>query len=217
MAENKITLKSALEGASNVSVKPGNKLVFTVDVAPSEQSLESLTKSEYDNNGPLAEALKRATHGGINKKAPALAFTENPAPSDNFLGLYKTKRRSLPDEVIKQVRITDHLVASILRSRGNMLSLYGHMRKDRFDVGIEIEIKPEFYKILTPDQYEKVMQRIKRFEKLLLNCGHTQGLEHQEQMTIAEFFETQAKNGLAFGRFATEVIYDKNADPDEDG
>ena len=225
MADDKKTFKSALNDATNVGVKPGQKVMFTIDVAPPEappagQNLEQLAKSEaYTASGPLSDALKQAMGGGagIMKKAPSLAFTENPAPSDNFLGLYKTKRRSLPDEVIKQVRITDHLVAAILRSRGNMLSLYGHMRKDRFDVGLEIEVKPEFFKILTPDQYEKVMQRIKRFEKLLMNCGHTQGLEHQEQMTIAEFLETQTKNGMAFGRFATEVIYDRNVAPDEDG
>jgi hypothetical protein len=220
--DKKVTLKSALADASNVAkVSPGNKLVFTVDVEPSEQSLESLAKSQgsaYDsNNGPLSDALRAAMGSVGGKKAPALAFTENPAPSDNFLGLYKTKRRSLPDEVIKQVRITDHLVAAILRSRGSMLSLYGHMRKDRFDVGIEIEIKPEFMKILTPDQFEKIRQRIKKFEKILISCGHTQGLEHQEQMTIAEFFETQTKNGLAFGRFATEVIYNRDVEPDENG
>jgi hypothetical protein len=218
--DKKVTIKSALADASNVGkATPGSKIVFTVDVAPQAEDLDSLMKSQQypSNNGPLSDALRHSMGSANGKKAPALAFTENPAPSDNFLGLYKTKRRSLPDEVIKQVRITDHLVAAILRSRGNMLSLYGHIRKDRFDVGIEIEIKPEFKKILTPDQYEKVVQRMKRFEKLLLSCGHTQGLENQEKLTIAEFFETQAKNGLAFGRFATEVVYDRDAEMDEDG
>jgi hypothetical protein len=162
------------------------------------------------------QALKRA-NGVTDRKAPALAFTENPAPSDNFLGLYKTKRRSLPDEVIKQVRITDHLVAAIIRSRGNTMSLYGHERKDRFDTGLELEIRPEFYKILTPEQFEKVKLRMKRFMKILLSCGHTNGLENQELMTFAEYLETQTKNGVSFGRFSTEVIYDRTQEPDEDG
>jgi predicted component of type VI protein secretion system len=47
------------------------------------------------------------------------------------------------------------------------MKLYGHLRKDRFDVGMEIEIKPEFLKILTPDQYKKVAERVKRLEKIL--------------------------------------------------
>src|ERR1700677_580331 len=105
--EKKVTLKSALSDASNIKVGGNSKVVFTVDVAPAPeaQNLEDLAKSEaYSASGPLSDALRSAMNGGPGKKVPSLAFTENPAPSDNFLGLYKTKRRSLPDEVIKQVR-----------------------------------------------------------------------------------------------------------------
>jgi hypothetical protein len=180
---------------------------------------EALAKAGYSpmNNGsPLMYALQQAT-GSASKKAPALAFTENPAPSDNYLGLYKSKRRLLPDEVIKQIRITDHLVAAILRARGSMMSMFGHLRKDRFDIGMEIAIKPEFYQILDPEQYAKIITRMKRFEQILLNCGHTDGLELQEKITLAEFMDIQARNGLSFGRFSTEVIYDLSGDADENG
>src|SRR5208282_6103192 len=112
---------------------------------------------------PLMYVIQQAS-GSANKKAPRLAFTENPAPSDNYLGLFKSKRRLLPDEVLKQIRIQDHLVAAILRSRGSMFSLFGHLRKDRFDTGFEVSIKQEFYDILTPEQFEKVMERVKKFE-----------------------------------------------------
>lgn len=179
----------------------------------------SLKKAGYDPGNPqspLLLALQQAT-GSANRKAPRLAFTENPAPSDNYLGLYKSKRRLLPDEVIKQIRITDHLVAAILRARANMLSLFGHLRKDRFDIGVELAIKPDFMKILTPEQFEKVTERMKGFEQILLNCGHTQGLEQQDKMTFAEYLSIQTDNGLSFGRFATEVIYDRTSDPDSDG
>jgi len=180
---------------------------------------EHMAKAGYDpakGSSPLMYALQQAT-GSASKKAPALAFTENPAPSDNYLGLYKSKRRLLPDEVIKQIRIADHLVAAILRARGNMMSLFGHLRKDRFDIGMEVEIKPEFFKILSPEQYQKVMDRIKKFEQILLNCGHTDGLELQEKVTLAEFMDIQARNGLTFGRFATEVIYDMSGQSDSEG
>jgi hypothetical protein len=181
---------------------------------------ESMEKAGYSSiqpgSSPMLWALQQAT-GSAAKKAPALAFTENPAPSDNYLGLYKSKRRLLPDEVIKQIRIADHLVAAILRARGSMMSLFGHLRKDRFDIGVEIAIKPEFYEILNPEQYAKVMDRIKKFELILLNCGHTEGLELQEKVTLAEFLDIQARNGLSFGRFATEMIYDLSGDRDLDG
>lgn len=202
----------AVRAAAAVNKSP---MVF----AMSQHMDETLQKAGYEStnpHSPLMYAIQQAS-GSANKKAPRLAFSENPSPVDNYLGLYKSKRRLLPDEVLKQVRIQDHLVAAILRARGSMMSLFGHLRKDRFDTGIEVAIKEEFYEILTPEQFEKVMERLKRFERLLLNCGHTAGLEHQDKMTLAQFIDVQMQNGLTFGRFATEVIYDRSGDPDEDG
>jgi hypothetical protein len=192
-----------------------SKMMFAL----SQDAGEALEKAGYkadDPKSPLMFAIQQAS-GAANKKAPRLAFTENPAPSDNYLGLFKSKRRLLPDEVLKQIRIQDHLIAAILRARGSMLSLFGHLKKDRFDVGVEVALKKEFYDILTPEQYAKVTARMKRFEALLLNCGHTAGIEHQDKMTLAQYIDIQTQNGLNFGRFATEVIYDREAAPDEDG
>ena len=212
--DQKTSDQKAVEAAQAISESVKNKMVFAL----SETAGDALSKAGYEKSdaGPLMYALQEAT-GSAKKSAPALAFTENPAPSDNYLGLYKTKRRLLPDEVLKQVRITDHLVAAILRARGNMMSLYGHIRSDRFDVGIEIEIKKEFYNILTPEQFEKVKERMKKFEQLLLNCGHTAGLENQDKLTFAEYLGISAINGYTFGRFTTEVIYDRSGTPDADG
>jgi hypothetical protein len=167
--------------------------------------------------GPLAEAIKAMSGSAAKKKAPSLAFSELPSPQSNFLGLFKARTRLLPPELIKMIRTTDHLIAAILRTRGNMMRMYGRLRKDRFDLGLELEIKPEFLDLLTPEQYEKVVVRIKRLEKLLLNCGHTEGLEQQDQMTLGDFLNIQTINGLSFGSHATEIIYDRSGEPDEDG
>ena len=207
--------QDAVNAAATVNNSVKNKMVFAL--GPSME--ETMEKSGFEKSdaGPLMYALQQASGTANSKRAPALAFTENPAPSDNFLGLYKTKRRALPDEVLKQIRITDHLVAAILRCRGNMMSLFGDLRPDRFGFGLEIEIKPEIFKVLTPEQFDKVKERMKRFEKILLNCGHTDQLENQEKVTLGEFLDIQARNGLTFGRFATEVIYDRSVPPDEEG
>jgi intein/homing endonuclease len=196
----------------------GSKILFGMSDVPGEALEKSAPAygQSVDVKSPLMYALQRAT-GSANKKAPRLAFTENPAPTDNYLGLYKSKRRLLPDEVLKQIRIQDHLVAAILRARGSMFSLFGHSRKDRFDTGFEVAIKKEFYEILTPEQYEKVMSRVKKFENILLNCGHTAGLEHHDQLPLSQYIDIQMQNGMNFGRFGTEVVYDRESDPDEDG
>jgi hypothetical protein len=171
---------------------------------------ESLVKGESQ----LQQLIKQTT-GEAKKKAPSLAFSELPAPQANFLGLFKPRIRLLPPELIKTIRVTDGLVATILRTRGNIMKLYGHLKNDRFDVGMEVEIKPEFLKVFTPEQYEKVVQRVKRLEKLLLNCG--QGLEHQDRLTLADFLSTQTINGLSFGSHGTEIIYDRDAKQDANG
>jgi hypothetical protein len=207
--------QEAVLAAQTINNSVKNKMVFALSQDAAE-TMDSAGFSKSEND-PLLYAIHQASGSANSKKAPALAFTENPAPTDNFLGLYKTKRRALPDEVLKQIRITDHLVAAILRARGNMMSLFGHLRADRFDIGIEFEIKPEFYKILTPEQFDKVKERIKRAEKIILNCGHTDELENQEKLTLAEYMDIQCRNGLTFGRFATEIIYDRSAEPDQDG
>jgi hypothetical protein len=188
--------------------------------AMSQDAAETMAKSGYsaeDPSSPLLFAIQQATGSASTKKAPALAFTENPTPGDNYLGLTKSKRRLLPDDVLKLVRVQDHLIAAILRARGAHLSLFGHLRKDRFDVGIELSIKKEFEKLLTPEQFEKITQRMKQFEQLMLNCGHTAGLEEQDKTTLADFLDIQVRNGLTFGRFATEIIYDREGNPDQDG
>lgn len=207
--------KPAVEAAKVISEASKHSIVF----AMSQDAGEALEKAGYQQtnpHSPLLYALQQAS-GSATKKAPRLAFTENPVHSDNYLGLFKAKRRLLPDEVLKQIRIQDHLVAAILRARGSMLSLFGHLRKDRFDLGIEIALKKEFYAILTPEQFEKAMERVKRFENILLNCGHTAGLEYQDKMTLSQYIDIQMQNGLCFARFGTEVIYDREGEPDADG
>lgn len=216
--ENKTADSQKVEVAAAITeTKKPVQRVFAL----SQDAGEAMEKSGYkaeDPASPLLFAIQQATgQSSSTKKAPALAFTENPTPGDNYLGLTKSKRKLLPDEVLKVVRVQDHLIAAILRARGAHLSLFGHLRKDRFDVGIEISIKKEFEKVLTPEQYEKVTQRMKQFEQLLLNCGHTVGLEEQDKTTLADFLDVQVRNGLTFGRFATEIIYDREGQPDQDG
>jgi hypothetical protein len=177
-----------------------------------DSAIEALQKSEKKDlsstTGALQFVIDQAT-GNADKNAPRLAFTEQPNQPDNYAGFYKSKKQLLPDSLLKQIRITDHLVAAILRARGNMMALFGHLRRDRFDIGLEIGIRPEILKVLTPNQYTKVKTRMKRFEQQLLNCGETEGIENQDQMTLATYLNVQTNNGLTFGRFATEVIYDR--------
>lgn len=215
--ENKIATELAQASSAANAISDANKKGIIFALGHSDDDvLEKAGYSASNPASPLMYTLSQAS-GSANKKAPRLAFSENPAPSDNYLGLYKSKRRLLPDEVLKQIRLQDHLVAAILRSRGSMFSLFGHLKKDRFDTGVEVAIKKEFYEILSPEQYEMVMERVKKLEKILINCGHTAGLESQDKMVLSHFLDIQIQNGLNFGRFATEIVYDRSVEADKDG
>lgn len=175
-----------------------------------DQFNETMVKnSGSDLNQEMMKSLINHATGSANrnKHIPRLAFAENPTSYDNYAGIYKLKKGLIPDNILKQIRIQNFLIAAILRARGNTLSMMGHIRKDRFDVGIEVEIKNEFKDHIEPEQMVKINERIDRFLKLLINCGHTDGLDEEDKMTLPDFLYTQVNNGLGLGRFATEIIY----------
>lgn len=201
------------DSESKSAIKKGMSL--TLPEASNMSPLQELKSSSLDLS-PLQKALNDAT-GKATERAPALAFMESPNYNDAYAGVVKAKRNEIPDSILKMVRVQDYLIAAILRTRGGQLSQFGKKRKDRFDKGMEISIKPEFHKLLNTEQFAKVTERIKRLETIILNCGHTEGLENQQKMTLSQFLGLQVQNALTFGWMGTEVIYDRKSDPDKDG
>lgn len=188
----------------NKEQKKGSKVLFSsIDV---DQEDSALTKSEQ----PLSLVIQKALGNLKSKPAPRIGFTEDPQNTDGYAGIFKRKKGLLPDSVLKAVRVQNHLVASILRARSNTVSMFGRIKKDRFDIGIEVAIKPEFESHITPEQMVKIKDRIERFKKDLVNCGKTDGLPDNERMSLSEFFYLQSQDGLSLGRFATEIIKDDN-------
>jgi hypothetical protein len=195
------------------AIKKGMSL--TLPDASNMSPTEELQKSKMDLH-PLQKALNDAT-GKATERAPALTFMESPNYNDAYAGVVKSKRNEIPDSILKMVRVQDHLLAAILRTRGGQLSQFGKKRKDRFDKGMQVRIKSEFLKLLNTEQFAKVTERIKRLETILLNCGHTEGLENQQKTTLSQFLGIQVQNALTFGWMGTEVIYDRETAPDKDG
>ena len=191
---------------NNKEKKVSNKIAFDTIQAKQDEFNEAILKnSGYD----FAKLIKQAS-GSVNRrrKVPRLAVTEEPNQIDNYAGIYKLKRKLLPDFAIKQTRVANFLVAAILRARGNTMSMFGHIRKDRHDIGIDIEIKDEFKKIIEPEQMVVIKERIDKVIKILVNCGFDEGLPDKEKMTLSEYMDMQTRNLLSFGRMATEMVYD---------
>lgn len=168
--------------------------------------IENLQK-RVSSSGPLSALIKSAT-GQAEAGAVKLAFYQDPIEVSDYAGLFKTKRKLLPDHALKLIRTQNHLIASILRARGNTMAMHGHKRRDRFDVGLEVNLKPEFEKYVKPEQMAKIRERIERATKLFLTCGSTEDVREDEKMSLSEFLDMQARNGLTFGKHATEIIYD---------
>jgi hypothetical protein len=171
---------------------------------------KSTTTSSFGSFQPLMKNVPVSEEHTKKDKGVKLAFYTDPVESSDYSGLFKIKRKLIPDHIIKVIRIQNHLVASILRARGNTMAMHGNKRRDRFDIGFEVQIKPEFEKYVKPEQLEKIQDRISKFEKILLNCGHVEGVEHHDKMSLSQFLEVQAQNGLSFGRFGTEIVYDRD-------
>lgn len=186
-------------------------VIFSVGGEISEKNAKESGLQKAESSGFGVNYVVQSASGSAKKKAPRLAFSEKPNDSNNYAGIFKIKSALLPDYVLKQIRVQNHLVASILRARGNTMAMFGHVRKDRFDIGLEIKVKPEFEAVIKSDQMAKIKERITKIEKLLVNCGHTDGLDHDEKMSLSDFFYLQAQNGLTFGRFATEIIYNQDS------
>lgn len=153
-----------------------------------------------------AEKKKRAAEEKVRKAAPRLSFDMDPHHRDVYNGAWR-KRKLLPDSVIKDVSITDSLVAAIVRARSNTMSLFGHLRRDRFDAGMEIKIRPELEPDIEPEHMEIIQSRIDRFKALLMNCGHIEGIPASKQMSFPEFMQRSTYDAVRFGRIAVEVVY----------
>jgi hypothetical protein len=198
---------------NNNPEKPIKKTLFTISNEINSELMKSYMENSEDGGKSLADLI--GANSGSSKTVnrttkPRMAFTEDPVRTDNYFGLFKNKKRLLPDWTIKRIRQEDHLVASILRARGNTMSMFARLRKDRFDIGIEGNIKTEYDDIISPEQRIKIQERISKALNLLMNCGKNEGVANEDRMLLSEYFYTSTINGLSFGRFATEVIYEED-------
>jgi len=200
------------QNGQNNEKKPNKVLMTETNYVDSLNDYIEKTQQLY-GSGPLSTVIKTATGSTTGKVVPRLAFTESPINRDNFAGIFKNRASSLlPDYILKKIRNQNLLVAAILRARGNSLSLMGNLKKDRFDAGISVQIREDFKKHIEPEQMVVIQERIDKFTKLLLNCGHYEGLSEKQRMTLSEFLDIQSREGLTFGWFGTEIVKDENGE-----
>jgi hypothetical protein len=193
------------------------------DNKPSDKPDKKISVDWSDSNPEANELLQKADKIVDSKQAamqyfniqgsketkkapPKLALTYDPNLTENVQGVKTKTKGLLPDTLIKEISSSNHLIASILRGWSNAVSMFGSFKKNRFDIGTEVKIKPEFEKDMTPEQISKVKDRIEKFKVLLMNCGYTEGLAETSKMGYASFLYSQTHNALRFGRIGTEIV-----------
>lgn len=213
MSDNKNNGPWNLNKTESSNKKENKKPVVSIANDINAEMMKSYMENP-DNASQSISDLIGSTSGSAKRvkktSVPRIAFTEDPVSKDNYFGLFKNKKKLIPDWTIKKIRQEDHLIASILRARGNTMSMFGRIRKDRFDIGIECNLKQEFDEIITPEQRIKIQERISKALDTIINCGSNEGVSNEDRMLLSEYFYIQGQNGLSFGRFATEVIYDED-------
>lgn len=174
-----------------------------------------LTQQDGDSAlGPL-ESLEKSITNSIQairrgEEITRIAFEQDPALV-NARGLWKRKSQwQVPDHVIKRIAITDDLIASIVAVRSNHLSVFGNELQDRFAMGFRIEPNRGVSEDWSPEKKESIQARIKKASRILGSCGHDEGVDQDQRMSLSNFLYQQTRNGILFGRFATEITYVKD-------
>jgi hypothetical protein len=190
-----------------------------VDNNPEAQEILAKANNILDVKDSYNQYLNLNTDSSSEKKKkvpPKLSFTYDNNLTENIQGV-KAKRKLLPDTLIKEIASSNHLIASIIRSWSNVISMYGKFRKDRFDLGLEIKIIPEYEEEMSPEQITKVKERMARFKTLLIKCGYEEGLVETQKLGLSNYLYMLTTNALKFGKIATEVVYHSSEeDADEE-
>ncbi len=187
-------------------VKPAKKVLrFSI---MDQGELEGLNKSSSLEKSLQNSAIDIERGAKVNR----IAFDEDPVKSNSYQGLWKPKNNLVPDVMIKRIMVRDSLVAAILNARSNQISAFGRELQDRFATGFRIEPRRGIMEDASPQQKEALQKRIADASKLLSTCGQSDSWDADERMSLSMFLYQQARNGIGFGRFATEIIH--ITDPD---
>ncbi len=197
------------ELASSRLSKSGKKKLYFSSMVNPEESLR--TSSMFGLEALEKSAINSVTAIRNGEEVVPLSFPEDPTTA-HFVGLFKPKTGLIPDAILKLMARSDDLVASILHARSNQISAFGRELQDRFSTGFRIEPRPGSVDDMDDATKEDLMDRIARVSKLLSTCGHTSGFPVERQQSLATFMYLSARNGVLFGRFASEIIYVKDID-----
>lgn len=162
----------------------------------------------------LYKSLMSVVMDTINDgKVQRLAFDRDPA-RNYHTNLYIPKsERSLPDAAIKKLVLTDDLVGTIIRRRQEMISRFGRPQRERSEMGFVVQKTQDFAIELArmPEQKREMLtkemeKRASSIAAKLMTCGDKDAA--RDKLYFSEYLGLLARNAVAHGRVATEVVYE---------
>ena len=168
---------------------------------------EAKARQESSHLGAILDVLKKQEKETEHR----MAFTVD--PQQEAVGrhsIYKEKTNLTPDYILKHIAGPqgDDLVNQILQARSNILASFGRPRTSRFDVGFEFQdISSDIGQ--SDEEKETERKQIEQLKEVIWNCGHS-GLDEEWAPNLSQFLKMITRDGLLFGRFAVERIYDND-------
>lgn len=185
---------------------PKRRRQYMVQADPSSGMHLSKKDQELRGEARLTKSLMNLLNGGPDESIERLAFEVDPTQAGIHQGLWQQKLRGLPNAVLKRIAVQDHLVAAIVNTRANHMSVYGRERQDRHGFGFVLAPKAEIQDNLNEEDTKKLQDRIEEATRLLESCGRKRGWDVEDQMSFSQYLATSSKNAIVVGKIATEVI-----------
>ncbi len=184
--------------------------------------LQSLVENEdprVDSNGGPSRLYKSVADtlsltASEDEKVHRLAFERDPNRIYNSFIYVGKSNRVLADSTIKKMVLTDDLVGTIVGRRQDHLSRFGREQPNRSSLGFVIEktqyMAQEIAKIKDDQKRQQVLdelnEKIQRVIRLISTCGDPNAAT--DKMDFSEYLGLIARNAVAHGRCATEIVYE---------
>jgi len=174
------------------------------------QKAESDAGAEPTDNhlGFILESLKKDE----STRQHRMAFDVEPDQNKSASGsIYRQKVGLTPDHLLKRIAGPqgDDLVNQILQARANIMASFGRPRTSRFAIGYEFQNLKEAEQGRSDQEIDLEQGKVEKMKEIMWHCGH-RGLMEDWHPNLSQMLKMITRDGLTFGRFAVEFIYEKD-------
>lgn len=182
-----------------------NSMVNQQGIVPLDKSIIDLVQKPYIS---IVEHEPEPAEPNPERKS----YTYDPLSAQNFAGFYRRRQNLLPYAVSRSVAENNELLSSILSTRGNQLSNFGHPQVNRQDTGYKFAYRrPSEIHKLPLEAKADLDQRIGNLRDLIYNCGSTKNVPFRNRITFPEFLQHVGRTAPLYGHVPVEIVKDRGS------